>query len=110
MTDVSPGARAYYMRMILHDWPDDLCIAILKHLTAVMKPGYSKILINDIVVPEKGATRFMTQSDWAMLTFLGAMERDEAQWRQLFERAGLKVVGLTSANPESVFELELADQ
>lgn len=96
------------MRMVLHDWPDEQCIAILQHLAEAMEPHYSKVLVNDIVMPDRGATRFMTQSDMAMLTFNGAMERDESQWRRLFEHAGLKVTALWQASPESVFELDLA--
>ena len=72
-----------------------------------MKPGYSKLVINDIVIPETGATRFQTQSDMTMLAFLGAMERTEAQWRKLIEEAGLKVNGVWVGPAESVIEAEL---
>ena len=94
--------------MILHDWPDDHCVTILKNIASAMKPGYSKVLVNDVVFPDKGATRFATQSDFGMLALLGAMERSEAQWRRLFEQAGLQVVKIWSGTPESVIEAELA--
>ena len=38
-------ARAYYFRTIFHDWPDQDCIAIMKHTAAAMKKDYSKLLI-----------------------------------------------------------------
>lgn len=43
------GARAYFMRSILHDWPDYKCRIILRHLKDAMEPGYSRILVNDVV-------------------------------------------------------------
>lgn len=43
------GARAYFMRSVLHDWPDEQCRTILGHVKDAMEPGYSKILINDCV-------------------------------------------------------------
>lgn len=48
------GARAYFMRSVLHDWPDEQCRTILGHLRDAMEPGYSKILISDCV----GASTF----------------------------------------------------
>lgn len=74
-----------------------------------MKRGYSKLLINDIVLPDTGATRFATISDINMLALLAAMERSEAQWRKLLEQAGLKVIKVWQGTPESVIEAELAD-
>lgn len=72
-----------------------------------MKPGYSKLIINDIVIPATGATRFQTQSDMTMMAFLGAMERTEAQWRHIIDEAGLKVVSIWAGPAESVIEAEL---
>lgn len=72
-----------------------------------MKPGYSKLVINDVVLPEKGAGVFPTQSDINMLSLLAAMGRTEAQWRALLERGGLKNVKIWHGNPESVIEAEV---
>lgn len=43
------GARAYFMRYVMHDWPDEQCRQILGHIKDAMEPGYSRILINDCV-------------------------------------------------------------
>lgn len=37
-------------------------------LTLFQVPGYSKVLINDIVLPDQGATRFATVSDLNMVS------------------------------------------
>ena len=96
--------------MIFHDWPDEQCVDILKNVVSAMKPGYSKVLVSDVVLPDKGATRFAAQSDIVMMCLLAGMERNETQWRQLFDRAGLKIIDIWRSTPESVIEAELAEQ
>ncbi|KAM3547888.1 hypothetical protein MY1884_009401 [Beauveria asiatica] len=86
------GARAYYMHSTLHDWPDDVCETILAHIKAAMKPGYSKILVHENVIPTTKASWEATALDMVMLTLFSSQERNEAQWRSLLEaKAGLKI-------------------
>jgi 6-hydroxytryprostatin B O-methyltransferase len=47
------GADIYFLRKILHDWPDEHAIRILQQLVLAMKPG-TRILINDHWVPPPG--------------------------------------------------------
>ena len=76
-----------------------------------MVPGYSKILINDLVVTSSREGLFMTQSDMNMLALLGSMERSEQQWRVLLERVGLVLIKIWTkeARYESVIEVMLKD-
>lgn len=76
-----------------------------------MEPGYSKVLINEWVVPERSATKFMTAMDLNMMSFGGGMERTLDLHREYAERAGLKITGVWSPNDkisESVIEMEVA--
>lgn len=57
-----------------------------------MKPGYSKLLVHDLIVPEKGADKFTAVFDLVMMSFNAGMERTETQWRQLLEKAGFDVI------------------
>lgn len=93
--------------MILHDWPDEYCLKILKNTASAMNSG-SKVLISDVVLPDKGATSWPTESDIGMMSLLSAMERSSSQWQSLLERAGLKIVKIFRGIPESVIEAELA--
>jgi len=43
------------MHSVLHDWPDSVCEKILKQITEAMQLGYSKLLINEIIIPDKAA-------------------------------------------------------
>ncbi|KAI1208247.1 S-adenosyl-L-methionine-dependent methyltransferase [Annulohypoxylon truncatum] len=85
------GARAYYLRAILHNWPDDKCIEILQNIKAGMTEE-SKILIDDMVLPERGAHWRATQFDFIMYSYFGAMERSRAQWEVLLDKAGLQIL------------------
>lgn len=57
-----------------------------------MTPGYSKLLIHELLVPETGADTFAAVYDLVMMAFNAGMERTESQWSQLIEMAGLEVV------------------
>ncbi|KAI9669644.1 MAG: hypothetical protein M1831_007340 [Alyxoria varia] len=46
------GARAYFLRSVLHDWENATCRTILSNTKTAMKAGYSKLLINDFVLPD----------------------------------------------------------
>lgn len=104
------GARAYYMHSVLHDWSDETCLKILERVTAAMKPGYSKLLINENVIPNTGAQWEATALDIMMLTLLASRERTLDNWDSLLGRAGLRISHIwTVANGvESLIECELA--
>ncbi|KAA1475129.1 S-adenosyl-L-methionine-dependent methyltransferase [Dentipellis sp. KUC8613] len=44
-----PNQDIYYMRMIVHNWPDAACIDILTNVRKVMKPS-SRLLVHDYVL------------------------------------------------------------
>ncbi|KAH8692617.1 putative O-methyltransferase [Talaromyces proteolyticus] len=104
------GARAYFMHSILHDWPDNKCKEILTNLAQAMTPGYSKVLINENVIPDTDADWQTTSLDIIMMTIFASQERTERQWRALVESAGLKIVHIFTAEKgvESLIECELA--
>ncbi|KAJ5499348.1 Winged helix-turn-helix transcription repressor DNA-binding [Penicillium expansum] len=103
------GARAYYMHSVLHDWPDELCRKILANTVAAMRPGYSKVLVNENVIPDTEAYWETTSLDLIMME-IGSGERTERQWHALLESAGLKIVKIWTAQRgvESLIECELA--
>ncbi|PQE07105.1 O-methyltransferase family 2 protein [Rutstroemia sp. NJR-2017a BVV2] len=105
------GARIYYLRYISHDWPQKVLIQVLSHIREAMTPGYSKVIINDWVVPTQGASKFMTAQDLNMMAIGGGMERTKALHEEYLTGAGLKISGIWKADDdisESVIECELA--
>ncbi|KAJ5161243.1 hypothetical protein N7492_006635 [Penicillium capsulatum] len=104
------GARVYFLHSILHDWNDETCQKILSQLVPAMTPGYSKILINENVVPDTGAHWQATSLDMIMMVDLAAKERTERQWHKLIEPVGLKITNIYTPlnSAESLIECELA--
>ncbi len=86
---VSSGGDAYILRHIIHDWPDDQAITILKNCRLAMKKG-AKVLIVENVLPTDNRPHFGKWLDLMMLV-IGGKERTEEQYRQLLEQAGLKI-------------------
>ena len=70
------GAKAYYVRTVLHDSPDKQAVEILRRIKGAMSPG-SPLLINESVMPEENPTWFQTKVDFQMMLFFAAGERTE---------------------------------
>ena len=98
------------MHSVLHDWPDETCLKILANITSAMKPGYSKLLINENVIPDMDAHWETTALDIMMLTLLSSRERTRENWEDLLTKGGLKINEIYSARngAESLIECELA--
>lgn len=82
-------AKAYYVRQCLHNWPDAACVQILRCLGNAMKLGYSKLLVHEQIMPEKGAGQWVSIQDVNMMALCGVAERSEATWRSIIHEAGL---------------------
>jgi hypothetical protein len=86
------GAKAYYLKMCLHDWPDSQCSEILVQLKLAMTPGYSRIILDEIIVPDVKAGWFETSVDLLMMEVHSAQERREREWKALVDGVeGLKI-------------------
>ncbi|CZR56364.1 related to O-methyltransferase [Phialocephala subalpina] len=85
------GARVYYMRTVLHDWPDKQSLEILKNIREAMTKD-SVLLLNENFLPEKYVPLFNAEVDLSMMAMFAAEERTEKQWKVLLEEAGLEVV------------------
>lgn len=75
-----------------------------------MTRGYSKILINENVVPDREAYWETTGLDILMMAVFSAKERTEQNWRDLLEPVGLRIVNIWTyeKGTESLIEAELA--
>ncbi|KAG9025533.1 hypothetical protein FS837_004907, partial [Tulasnella sp. UAMH 9824] len=112
------GAAVYFIRFVLHNWSDEKCIEILKHLHSAAD-GESRLLIEDAVVshachdigslkdyevegaytapmpkplPANGgrAVEFEASLDMVMMSVVNGEERTYEQFRQIAEKAGWK--------------------
>ncbi|EFW99940.1 O-methyltransferase-like protein [Grosmannia clavigera kw1407] len=105
------GARAYYMHHILHDWPDDKAIRIMKTLAPAMEKGYSRLLIHESLVSKIRPLSSVTVSDnTQMMTLVAASERTEERWEELISSAGLRLIKIwrPEHSIEGIIEEEVA--
>ncbi|OTA52352.1 S-adenosyl-L-methionine-dependent methyltransferase [Hypoxylon sp. EC38] len=92
------NARFYYLRGIMHDWPDDKCIVILKNLISAMGTD-SQILIDEMVLPNVGVPWEAATIDLTMMASLGSRERTQQEWHDLLDAAGLRTMNVYTYVP-----------
>jgi hypothetical protein len=65
----------------------------------------SKILINELVLPDQGCERRMALNDLVMMTF-GGMERSQSQWIALLEGVKLEIKNVWKKPGENLSVIE----
>lgn len=53
-----------------------------------MAPGYSKLLLNESVIPETDCPAFFAAGDINMMSILAGMKRTRRQWTALLQSVG----------------------
>ncbi len=97
-----PGADAYLLCAILHDWPDDDATRILRRC-AEAAGADGRVLVVERTGPGGGAPS--TVMDLRMLVMFGGRERTAAAIGALGAAAGLELVAAHQSDDISVVEL-----
>ena len=103
------GAKAYYLRSVLHDWPDKQSRQILSNIRDAMSPE-SLLLICETVQPEAGVTLDSAQIDMIMMAHFAALERTRQQFETLLGEVGLELVRVWKAPPLTSSSGQLYEQ
>src|ERR1043166_1625729 len=99
-----PGADAYMMRHIIHDWDDDKALTILRNVRKVIPPT-GKLMVIEMVIEAGNAPDFAKYLDLNMLTLPGGQERTLAEYRDLYAQAGFRLDrAVKTPSPASVIE------
>ena len=85
------GVKVYYMRTILHDWPDKQAKTILANIRDAMSKD-SVLLLNENALPNESVSGFQARADWLMMTISG-IDRNLHQFQTLLEESGFEVGG-----------------
>ncbi len=93
------GAKIYYLRHVLHDWPDAECVRILRNIIPAMG-AESRLIIDDVVLPERGVPWQSAFMDLLMMNCLGALERTRPEWEALLDQAGLRLLDVHQYDPK----------
>ncbi|HXI61994.1 MAG TPA: methyltransferase [Pyrinomonadaceae bacterium] len=101
---VPEGADAHIMKWIIHDWDDDQSVTILRNSRRALAEG-GKLILVEAVVPAGNEPHFSKFIDLNMLVMTGGRERTEAEFRDLYERAGFRLTRVVpTESPFSVIE------
>ena len=66
-----------------------------------MTPGYSKLLLNESVLPDTDCPSFFAAGDINMMSIMGGKKRTELEWMGLVESVELRVVKVWKSPFES---------
>jgi hypothetical protein len=114
------GADVYFLKHVLHDWPDLVSVKILQNIVPAMTTFEdnkgSRLLIMDSVMPEMGEVpltvmQLNTSMDLQMMVALSAKERTKADWEALLRTADqrLRIVSVRqpTGSADAVIEVVL---
>ena len=96
--DSIPAARdgdAFYMRYILHDWPPEDCLTILKSVRTAIGQTNATLLIGEVALPDRGTVGqddIMYKLDMEMMVLTRGQERTPTQWKEILTLAGFKII------------------
>jgi hypothetical protein len=106
---VPPGADAYVLKHVIHDWDDDRALAILRNCHRAMGAS-AKLLVAEGVYPPRIdrslESRGAAANDVNMLVATGGRQRSEAEFRSLYAAAGFELVRIAPTASPAVSLIE----
>jgi hypothetical protein len=109
---VPPGAEAYLLKHVIHDWNDAQAAEILRNVRAAVPAG-GKLLLVEGVYPERIeanlASRGAAANDVNMLVVTGGRQRSAEEFRELYAASGFRLARIVpTASGVAVIEGEPA--
>lgn len=101
---VPAGGDLYLLKHIIHDWPDDKAVEILKNVRAATGDGARLILVESVIPPHDRdfSTKWL---DLEMLVGNAGRERTADEYRKLLKKAGFQMTRIiATASPFSLVE------
>jgi O-methyltransferase domain/Dimerisation domain len=101
---IPDGGDAYVLKSVIHDWPDDDAVRILRNVRSAAEAGKNVLLVEN-VIPGHNREFQGKWTDLEMLVVAGARERTAAEYGRLLSRAGFDMTRVVeTASPFSVVE------
>ncbi|OBH12542.1 methyltransferase [Mycobacterium sp. E1747] len=98
------GGDAYVLKNVIHDWPEDDAVRILKNVRASAHAG-ARLLLCEFVIPEHDRDFQGNWVDLEMLLVARARERTADEYGQLFDQAGFRLNRIVeTVSPLSIIE------
>jgi SAM-dependent methyltransferase len=100
LTGVPPGADAYLLKHILHDWDDAVCVRLLKQCRRAM-PSDAKLVVCERILARDQDNRYAQLTDLIMLALTqNGRERTEREYAALFAAAGFALLRVAPVGDE----------
>lgn len=100
-----PPADSYVMKSVIHDWDDARAIAILRNCAKAMRGPDGKVILIELLISPGNEPDMAKWIDIEMLAMAGGHERTEAEFAELFDKAGLRLARVVrGASPFCVIE------
>lgn len=87
---VPAGGDLYLLKSVIHNWDDTASINILRNCRAAMGE-HGRLVLAERVIPDGNTPAEAKLFDINMLVVIGGQERTEAEYRVLFQAAGLRL-------------------
>jgi O-methyltransferase domain/Dimerisation domain len=101
---VPEDGDAYVLKHVIHDWPDDDAVHILRNVRAAAGAG-KRVLLVELVIPRHNRDFLGKWTDLEMLIGAAAREHSAGEYGQLLNRAGFQMTRLVqTASPFSIVE------
>jgi DNA-binding HxlR family transcriptional regulator len=101
---VPENGDAYVLKHVIHDWPDDDAVHILRNVRAAADAG-KRVLLVEWVIPKHDREFLGKWVDLEMLIGAAARERTATEYGQLLNRAGFQMTRVVeTASPFSIVE------
>lgn len=81
---------AFVTRIVLHNFPRPDIVRILRQLARAMRPGHTRLIIAEIIVPDTLShpmAPYISALDLTMLAMFNGRERSLDDWRAVMEEA-----------------------
>jgi len=101
---VPRGGDAYLLKHIVHGFPEEQAIQLLKQCRKAMDVG-AKLILIERIIDEKQPRPDALYLDMIMLSMAGGRERTVKEYAELLEKAGFRLKRVVpTASPASVIE------
>jgi C-methyltransferase len=101
---VPADGDVYLLKHIIHDWPDDKAVDILRTVRSAAGRD-ARVVLVEMVIPEHDRDFVGNWGDLEMLLCGNARERSAEQYRNLLQRSGFEMTRVIStASPYSLVE------
>lgn len=101
---VPEGGDAYVLKSVIHDWPEEDAVRILKNVRTAARGG-ARLLLCEFVIPDHDHDFHGKWVDIEMLAVAGARERTADEYGRLFDQAGFRMNRVVdTVSPLSIVE------